>query len=145
MDFRIERSRLIGPLQQVAKFAGSRALNMLDGVRIELSKAGLELAGGDSDRFLKLQLPNEQLEAHAFGSVVLSAKTLLDIVRKADDGRIRFTKLNGHYVSVTSDSSSFRLAGHPADDYPDFEVIGTKDGPIIELQAGELVRLIPRY
>src|SRR4029077_4490849 len=75
------------------------------------------------------------------GSGTVPAKRLADIVRSLPEAEIKLKALENHWVQVTAEPSSFKLAGMPKDNFP---VLPTAPKPLALLPAGVLSTVIER-
>ncbi|WP_455677913.1 DNA polymerase III subunit beta, partial [Sharpea azabuensis] len=82
----------------------------------------------------------DDIEIIETGSVVLSSKYILEIVRKIASDTISFEILDGALTRIDGGSSQFNLNGTPAFDYPRIDF--AKKGILLQADSAILKRLI---
>ena len=78
------------------------------GSRLQISASDLEVCGSSSCR----------VELKGGGKAAIPARRLVEIIRSLPDGEIRFKLLENHWVQVTCQRSSFKLASMATDNFP---------------------------
>jgi DNA polymerase-3 subunit beta len=118
MDFKIKRIELLYALTKVSMAVSQKSpLPILTGIKFELLEDCLILTGSDSDITIQTTI-NENIEIIETGSVVLSAKYILEIIRKIDGDYVHIYVVDGTLTRIESVSSKFDLNGTPYTDYP---------------------------
>ena len=84
MDFNINRLVLLDALTKVSRAVSLKSpLPILTGIKFDLLEDGLVLTASDSDISIQTTI-NEGIIINQTGSVVLSSKYILEIIRKID-------------------------------------------------------------
>lgn len=120
MNFKIKRTTLLHSLSKTTKAVSIRSpLPVLTGIKFDLQTDQLILTGSDSDITIQTTIEkNEDLEIYEVGSVVLSAKYILEIVRKIDSEWISIEIIDGLLTRIEGSNSEFNLNGTNTIDYP---------------------------
>lgn len=140
MKFNIKRTVLLNALSRVSRSVSLKSpLPVLTGIKFDLKTDGLILTGSDSDISIQTKV-TEDIEIIETGSVVLSSKYILEIVRKIASDTISFEILDGALTRIDGGSSQFNLNGTPAFDYPRIDF--SKKGTLITIDSEILKRLI---
>jgi len=116
MKFNIKKSDFIDGLQKVSSVIGSRStLPILSNVMIEANSNSLVLTTTD----LEIRITTK-IEANVGtdGKTTLPAKTLLSIIRGLPADTVDMEADGNHHMSIKSGSSSYKLLGLAADDFP---------------------------
>lgn len=90
-------------------------MSILEGIRIETNENQLILTGYDMEMGITCKIPAEILKT---GSIVISAKMLSDIVRKAPDETISVEVEANDKVKIISGKSEFMINGRNDESYP---------------------------
>lgn len=124
MKFDIVRDRLLDGLNDVMKAVSSKAtLQILTGIKIDVTEEGLHLTGSDSDITIQSFIPAEEdgeqiIRVIEPGSIVLQAKFFNEIIRKLPTNDV-VIEVTGHLQThIRSGKSEFHLIGSDADEYP---------------------------
>ena len=78
------------------------------GSKLQISASDLEVGARSSCR----------VELKGKGKAAIPARRLVEIIRSLPDGEIRFKQLESHWVQVTCQRSSFKLASMVTDNFP---------------------------
>jgi DNA polymerase-3 subunit beta len=76
---------------------------VLSGIKITASEAGLEIVATDEDIYLQQMIPAQVLN---FGSVVVSASTLSDVIRKTPSEQLKIKLYEDNFLEITNTDSS---------------------------------------
>lgn len=128
MNFKIKRTELLNALTKVSRAVSLKSpLPVLTGIKFELKEDCLVLTGSDSDITIQTTI-SENIEILEVGSVVLSSKYILEIIRKIEGDIIHIYILDGTLTRIESTSSKFDLNGTSYIDYPriDLSQIGSQ-------------------
>ncbi|WP_288156307.1 DNA polymerase III subunit beta [uncultured Sharpea sp.] len=140
MKFNIKRTVLLNALSRVSRAVSLKSpLPVLTGIKFDLQTDGLVLTGSDSDISIQTKVTDD-IEIIETGSVVLSSKYILEIVRKIASDTISFEILDGALTRIDGGSSQFNLNGTPAFDYPRIDF--AKKGTLLQADSAILKRLI---
>ena len=133
MKFTILKTSLLNALNTVSKAISNKNPNaILTGVRLDLTELGLTLIGTDTDisisTFISKNENDEQIiTVFETGSIIISCKYILDIVRKFDSEIIEFELVEHSLLKVRDNLSDFSLNTMKVEDFPniDFEENGS--------------------
>lgn len=127
MHFKIKRTKLLNALSKTTKAVSVRSpLPVLTGIKFQLLSDCLILTGSDSDITIQTRINvDEELEIIEEGSVVLSARYILEIVRKIDSEFISIEIVDGLLTRIKGSTSEFNLNGTDAIDYPRIDLSKT--------------------
>lgn len=119
MKFSISSAGLFSHLQAISRVIGSKnaQLPILDNFLFKIDEKVLTVTASDLDTTLITQIELEQVEGN--GSVALSAKYLLEILKEFSDQPLEFV-INDENLSVTikSQNGSYNFIGTPGDEFP---------------------------
>ncbi len=129
MQFKILRSELLHSLSKVTRAVSNKSpLPALSGIKFDVLSDQLILTGSDSDISIQTTINqnNTSLEIIKEGSIVLSSKFILEIIKKIDSKYVLFELIDGSLTKIKSEHSEFQLNGISSSDYPniDFNTIG---------------------
>ncbi|WP_018290597.1 DNA polymerase III subunit beta [Verrucomicrobium sp. 3C] len=141
MRCEIVRSSFLDALGLAQSVAGGRTtLPILNNVLLEADSAGkLSLFASDLQTTLQLHIDAEVKEA---GRTTLPARRLFAIAKEVTTKEIALTSNEKEESMVMAGSSSFRLFGLPAADYPTPPLLS--DSPSFCISQADLVRLLRR-
>ena len=143
MHFIIKRSLLLNHLMKTNKAVSIRnPLPSLTGILFTLQKDCLILTGSDSDLTIQTILypQDDDLQILEEGSIVLSAKYILEIVKKIDSEHIDIQIVDGQLTRIKGLHSEFNLNGTNSQDYPNIDL--HKSGSLFTLNAMVLKEVI---
>ena len=106
MKFTILKTSLLNALNTVSKAISNKNPNaILTGVRLDLNELGLTLIGTDTDisisTFISKNEGDEQvITIFETGSIIISCKYILDIVRKFDSEVIEFELVENSLLKI---------------------------------------------
>lgn len=122
MKFTIKREILLEALNKVSKAISTKNLiPVLSGIKFELKKKKLVLTASDND--ITIQTTIESLKEEDFkieneGSIIISGKYILDIVRKLPDEFINIEVIDDLKILIYTANSEFNLNGISESEYP---------------------------
>lgn len=118
MEFTIKKADLEAGLYKAQGVVDRKStVNILSHVLIEsVSSSEVRFTCTDYDVVLTGGYPAEVTEP---GRLAVGAKPLYEVVRTLPDEPIHLTRLENHWVEVKCGRSRFKLAGLPADDFPE--------------------------
>lgn len=116
MKLNIAREKLLEALQKVTSIIGTRStLPILANILIEAEQKKLILTTTD----LEIRITTEvEAEVEKEGKTTLPAKKLLSIIRELPGEGVSMDTDDNHRTLINSGSSSFKLLGLIADDFP---------------------------
>ena len=132
MKFIIKKNILLENLLNTSKAISSRNLiPILTGIKFELNKDGLYLSASDSDISIRTFIKKDDIkEVIRFGSVVISGKYIVEIIRKLPDSDILIEVVDGFNLIIQTNGSEFNLNGIDPNEFPNLDLKDTKT-PII--------------
>ncbi|MBQ9019524.1 MAG: DNA polymerase III subunit beta [Bacilli bacterium] len=122
MKFTIKREILLEALNKVSKAISTKNLiPVLAGIKFELKKKKLILTASDND--ITIQTTIESIKEEEFkieneGSIVITGKYILDIVRKLPDEYINIEVIDDLKILIYTENSEFNLNGISESEYP---------------------------
>ena len=122
MKFTIKKELLLDALNKVSRAISTKnLLPVLAGIKFELSKKKLTLTACDND--ITIQTSIESTSAKEFkieneGSIIITGKYVLDIVRKLQDEFINFEVIDDLKILIYTENSEFNLNGINESEYP---------------------------
>ncbi len=116
MKFTCYQSDLSKALSIVSKAISNRTtIPILKGILLEVDKEGiLKLSASDMDLSIEKKIAVNVINE---GSIVLSAKLLVDIIRKLPNDQIEIEEKDGN-VSIKCVNTEFNIVGQSPDDFP---------------------------
>lgn len=144
MEFSINRNAFLTELNAVQRAISTKtAIEILTGLKLDLTDEGLTLTGSNADITIQTQLPvtapNADLTITSTGSIVLPARFFSEIVKKLPEETMKIV-VNDHYqATITSGSASFTINGLDAVNYPHLPEIDTAEQLTI---AGDVLKQI---
>ena len=132
MKLIIKKSILLENLVNTAKAISSKNLiPILTGIKFELKEDGLYLSASDSDISIRTFIPKEDItEIVSTGSVVISGKYIVEIIKKLPDKDIVIEVMDGFNTIIQTDGSEFNLNGIDPNEFPTLDLEETKN-PIV--------------
>jgi len=128
----IKKSILLENLVNTSKAISSKNLiPILTGIKFELKDEGLYLSASDSDISIRTFIPKDNItEIITTGSVVISGKYIVEIIKKLPDKDIVIEVLDGYNTIIQTDGSEFNLNGIDPNEFPNLDLEETKN-PIV--------------
>ena len=123
MHFSINRDYFINQLNHVARaIPGKAAIPVLTGMKLELKSDRLILTGSDAsisiESVIETSQEAAQLQVTRPGSIVLSARLFIDIVRKLPTNQVEIEVQDHYNVQLTSGKAVFTIQGVDSSQYP---------------------------
>ena len=123
MHFSINRDYFINQLNHVARaIPGKAAIPVLTGMKLELKSDRLILTGSDAsisiESVIETSQEAAQLQVTTPGSIVLSARLFIDIVRKLPTNQVEIEVQDHYNVQLTSGKAVFTIQGVDSSQYP---------------------------
>lgn len=142
MHFKIKRIKLLNALSKATKAVSVRSpLPVLTGIKFDLLENRLVLTGSDSDLTIQTVInEDDDLEIIEEGSVVLSSRYILDIVRKINSDDIEIEIIDGLLTRIKGNQIEYSLNGTDAIDYPRIDL--SKTGTHFIMNALHLKNII---
>lgn len=124
MKFNILRDRLLEGLNDVMKAVSSKTtMQILTGIKIDITNEGMRLTGSDADITIQTFIPVEEdgqeiIQVTETGSIVLQARMFNEIIRKLPTNEVEIQVTAGLQTHIRSGKSLFHLIGSDAIEYP---------------------------
>ncbi|MFA7745964.1 DNA polymerase III subunit beta [Salinicoccus roseus] len=124
MKISINRQYFIEQLNHCLKAISPRTtLPILNGIKIEVKEDHMLLTGSDSEISIEITIPteidNEEiLEIHETGTVVLSGRFFVDIIKKLSGNFVELETNDAFQTKISASQSEFNLSGNDPDQYP---------------------------
>lgn len=130
MKFTCKQQDLLKALNIVSKAISNRTtIPILKGFLMEASSGGtLKLTASDMDLSIEKSIP---ITVEEEGSIVVSAKLFMDIVRKLPNGEIEFETRNSQ-VAIKCLTSEFNIVGQGSDEFPSIGSSEDKSGIVLD-------------
>ena len=124
MKFIIKRDILLESLNHTSKAISSKNLiPILSGIKFELKEEGLYLYASDTDISIKSFIPSDKIEEiKELGSVVISGKYIVEIIRKLPDTDISIEVLDGYKMLISTSNTEFNLNGINPNEFPNLDI-----------------------
>ena len=132
MKFIIKKNILLENLFNTSKAISSKNLiPILTGIKFELTEEGLYLSASDSDISIRTFIQKDMItKIERLGSVVISGKYIVEIIRKLPDSEIMIEVIDGFNMIIQTEGSEFNLNGIDPNEFPNLDLVETKN-PII--------------
>ena len=132
MKFVIKKNILLDNLLNTSKAISSRNLiPILTGIKFDLKEEGLYLSASDSDISIRTFIKKEDItDIKETGSIVISGKYIVEIIRKLPDADISIEVVDGFNMIVQTTGSEFNLNGIDPNEFPNLDLEDTKN-PIV--------------
>lgn len=132
MKFTVHRTAFIQYLNDVQRAISSKAaLEILSGIKLDLSEDGLTLTGSNSDISIEtvISIADEKaaLNIEKTGSVVLPARFFNEIVKKLPEDSLSVEVNDRFQATIRSGSAEFIINGLDPDDYPHLPEIDSRE------------------
>ena len=116
--FNISRDDFLAGLASLQNVTGKKGnIAILSNILIESKTDSLLLTATDLEIGIRNSLPAEILSP---GSITLPAKKLFEIVRESGADHIHIEILENNWAKISADSTAYKLAGMPSEEYPAF-------------------------
>ncbi|WP_240415796.1 DNA polymerase III subunit beta [Paenibacillus periandrae] len=124
MKLTILKEYLNDSIQHVSKAISSKTpIPILSGIKIDLDSSGMTLTASDTDISIQSFIPLEKnelniIEIERQGSIVLSAKFFVEIIRKLPAQKVEIEVKENFQTIIRSGSSEIQLVGLDPEEYP---------------------------
>ena len=128
MKFTIDRPSFLKILSTVSVAIGQKSptpafLNF----KMEMTEEGLVVVGSDNDITIQSTLPiskNDKniITNYTFGSTLISAKYLIEIIRRLDSQVVTLEIIDDVIVQISDNKSNFQLNAMRSEEYPDLDL-----------------------
>ena len=127
----------LASLQNVTGKKGTIAI--LANILIESQDSGVLLTATDLEIGIRIVVPAEVLSA---GAITLPARKLFEMVRESSAEQIHLEVKENNWARITAESTNYKLAGMPSDEYPAFPEYD--EANLVQLASEEVRDLIDR-
>lgn len=137
MKISIKRQYFIEQLNHCLKAISPRTtLPILNGIKIDVSDDQMVLTGSDSEISIEITIPteinNEEiLEIEETGSVVLTGRFFVDIIKKLSGEFVDLETNESFSTKITAGKSEFNLSGQDANQYPLLPEVSDADSLVL--------------
>ncbi|MFD1466567.1 DNA polymerase III subunit beta [Lapidilactobacillus mulanensis] len=123
MKFTIDRLGFMRHFNNVLRAVPSKtAIQILTGIKFDLTDAGLNLTGSNADISIETFIPvadeSMKLKIESTGSIILTARFFSEIIKKLPGETFTFEVKDNFRVILTSAASEFTVIGFDANSYP---------------------------
>ncbi len=133
MKITCQRQILVEAVLNVQKAVSSKScLTALEGILIKTKELSISLCGYDLELGITTEIPAVVDEP---GQIVISAKILADIIRKAPAETITITTDERLVATITSAPAEFSIVGISAEDYPNMPKLTDAEKMAIDCQT----------
>ena len=140
MNFKIKRLELLNALTKVSRAVSIKSpLPVLTGIKFDLKEDELILTGSDSDITIQTSI-QDHIDIIEPGSVVLSSKYILEIIKKIDSEDVHIFIVDGTLTRIEGANSRFDLNGTSYIDYPRIDL--NKTGVNLQMKSIDLKEAI---
>ncbi|WP_373155012.1 DNA polymerase III subunit beta [Clostridium sp. AUH-JLR23] len=140
MNFKIKRLELLNALTKVSRAVSIKSpLPVLTGIKFDLKEDELILTGSDSDITIQTSI-QDHIDIIESGSVVLSSKYILEIIKKIDSEDVHIFIVDGTLTRIEGANSRFDLNGTSYIDYPRIDL--NKTGVNLQMKSIDLKEAI---
>ncbi len=146
MKLTVERLELLKTLTTVYIAIGSKTPSpALLNFKLEMEADRLVVTGSNNEMTIQSILPVRREERdiiinYELGATLISARYLLEIVRKLDSKIITIEIIDTTIVKIRDDKSEFKLNSMRAEEYPDLDL--DVQGEAIEFSAEDFKRIV---
>lgn len=130
MKLTIKKDLLLDGLNKVSKAISTKNLiPVLAGIKFDLKKRKLTLTASDNDITIQTVVTStneDDFRVEKEGSIIVSGKYMLDIVRKLPDKYINIEVFDELKILIYTENSEFSLNGISEDEYPNINLDESK-------------------
>ena len=123
MKFTIEKNVLLGALVNTVKALSQKVtIPVLNGIKFNLTKKGLELLASDSELTIKVVIPEKEIKkVEKEGSAIIQSKNLIEVVKKMPSDDIHFEYVENK-IRIYTETNEFYINCYPIEEYPNFKL-----------------------
>ena len=144
MKFTIKKEILLEALIKVSKAISTKNLiPVLGGIKFDLKKKKLVLTASDNDITIQTIIESnsdDEFKIDSEGSIIITGKYILDIVRKLPDEYINIEVVDDLKILIYTENSEFNLNGISESEYPNVGLEESKKK--IDIKAGTLKAIV---
>ena len=129
MKLTISKNILLESLVNVVRaISPKNIIPILNGIKFELTKEGLNLIASDSDLTIKSFIPSSDIESiEEEGTIIIQSKYIIDIIRKLPSDLINIEVVDGLKIRIYTDNSQYNLNCLNTEDYPQIALEESKN------------------
>ncbi|OQX12062.1 MAG: DNA polymerase III subunit beta [Desulfobulbaceae bacterium A2] len=139
LEFSISRLDLLQVMASQQQVSKKSSMPILANVLINVDNSMVALSTTDMEVALRQSLV---ADVEHEGSLTLPAKKLYELARESASERMIFREKEKFWVEITAGSSTYRLSGISAEDFPDFPDFNVEN--LVEISAAVLVDSIDK-
>jgi len=134
MKFAIDKNILLENLNNVVRGISTKnVIPVLNGIKFELKEEGLTLMASDSELTVEAFIESKLIKnIESTGTIIISSKYILDIIRKMPSDVINFEMLESLKIKIYSDFNQYNLNCLDPSDYPSIKLLSHKDPVVIK-------------
>ena len=123
MKLKIKKEILLNNLSSVSRAISTKNLiPVLSGIKFELTEDALYLTCSDNEIMIQTLIKKDDIKnIEELGSIVISGRYIVDIIRKLPNEDISIDVVDGLKILINTTNSSFTLNGMNASDFPKTE------------------------
>lgn len=142
MKLLIEKEILLESLTNVMRaISPKNIIPILNGVKFDLEKEGLNITASDSDITIKTFIDKKNIKKiNQTGSIIIQSKYLLDIIRKMPNTDINIEVVDGLKIIISTENIIYNLNCLNTVDYPKIELEEIKNP--IKIASKDLKKVI---
>ena len=144
MKLTIKKELLLDALNKVSKAISTKNLiPVLAGIKFELKKKKLTLTASDNDITIQTTIESnndDDFTVENEGSIIISGKYILDIVRKLPDKYINIEVIDELKILIYTENSEFNLNGISESEYPNIGLEESKKK--VNIKAGTFKSIV---
>ena len=128
MKIKIKKDLLLENLNKVSKAISTKNLvPALAGIKFDLTQEGLTLTASDNDITIRSFIPaTDEMTIEEEGSIIITGRYILDIVRKLPDKMINLEVFDELKVIISTENSEYNLNGINKSEYPNIKLEESK-------------------
>ncbi|MGH9405959.1 MAG: DNA polymerase III subunit beta [Terriglobia bacterium] len=139
MEFTVRQPELVKELDLAQGVSEKKTtIPILSSILLEATDSELRLSATDLELGLRCGCP---ARVKTTGASTVPGRRLLEIVRSLPDSEIRIKELDNHFIQITCERSSFKLAGMSKDNFP---TLPESPAVLATIPAGVLTPMIHR-
>lgn len=142
MLFTIDRDILLNNLLIMQKGLPLRTpLPILSSIKFEVRQDHIILTSSNTDIAIQVLLDDEDLKIVNTGTITVTGRYLIDIIRKIDSQKVEFSLIEERILIIKADRSEFKLRLMDASDYPEIDFLDESSEPLV-IDANKLKDII---
>lgn len=124
MIFTIDRDIFLENLNVISRGIPVKSSNpILTGIKLEVTKDNIFMTSSNGDISIEIMINDKSLEIEEPGKTVIPGKFFIDIIRKINSKKIKFSLIDDKYILVSVDRGEYKLNIMDYNDYPNIEFV----------------------